>query len=127
MESGQSASHIKERRRFPRLNATVDIECSVIGKEKDPSIKDKNQVRNISAGGLCLIVYEKVEVGDILSLTVKLPVDDCTIQIKGKIVWIEEFVLTGDKRNRWDVGVEFAEISEDDRKKISGCVFALLR
>ena len=125
MEFLKNESHSPERRKFPRLNTTVDIEYAVVGKE--PAPQDKSYIKNISSGGICIIVYEKVEIDDILTLTINLPEGGRPIQLKGKVVWTGEFILGGDKRSRWDAGIEFIEISEDDRQKISKYLFALHR
>ena len=58
-----------ERRRFPRLDASVGIEYSILGKAP---LKETAFTKNISAGGICLIVYEKIEVNTILSLRINL-------------------------------------------------------
>ena len=125
MESEQNGKRIQERRKFPRLNATVDIECSVIDKQFSP--ENKKKIKNISAAGICLIVYERVGVDDFLSLAIKLPESKDPLQVKGRVVWTEEFVVAGDIRNRWDAGIEFIGMSEEDRQKIAEYVFAIQR
>jgi len=112
-----------ERRKFSRLELSVDIKYSVIGKE--PLLEKQGRSKNISPAGIYLIVDEQIELGDVLSLVIRLPEDDHPIQVKGVVRW-KAFVWvtdTTDTRTRWDLGIEFIDINEDDRQKISKFVF----
>jgi c-di-GMP-binding flagellar brake protein YcgR len=113
-----------ERRRYPRLDASVAIEYSIIGRAP---LKETAFTKNIGAGGICLIVYEKIEVNTILSLKINLCDNSDIIEIKGNVVWLSEFSLDPDKKKRWDIGIEFTEINEEDRKRISKYLFRLLK
>lgn len=125
MASPEKENNFEERRKFPRLNLTVDIEYSVLRKE--PSSKVEGQSKNLSSGGICLIVYEEVKIGDSLALVINLPEGERPIQAKGMVKWIGEFILSADKKNSWDVGVEFIGINEADREKLSRYVFRFLK
>ena len=124
MASLEKENYFEERRKFPRLNLAVDIEYSVL--QKEPFLKVEVQSKNLSSGGICLIVYEKVKVGDNLALVINLPEGERPIQVKGIVRWIGEFILSADKKNSWDVGVEFEGISEAEREKLSQYVFRFL-
>jgi c-di-GMP-binding flagellar brake protein YcgR len=124
MASLEKENYFEERRKFPRLNLAVDIEYSVL--QKEPSLKVEVQSKNLSSGGICLIVYEKVKVGDSLALVMKLPEGERPIQAKGIVKWIGEFILSADNKSSWDVGVEFVGITETDREKLSQYVFRFL-
>jgi len=125
MASPEKENYFEERRKFPRLNLAVDIEYSVLRKE--PSSKAEGQSKNLSSGGICLIVYEEVKIGDSLALVINLPEGERPIQAKGMVKWIGEFILSADKKNSWDVGVEFIGINEADREKLSRYVFRFLK
>ena len=114
-----------ERRKFPRLSLSVDVEYSVIGR--DLGFQTETSTKNISVGGICIIAYEKVEIGDILSLVIKLPEGERPIHAEGRVVWKSDFVLSEDKMSRWDVGIEFTDIKDDDRQKLSGYIFSLIK
>lgn len=124
MELNKNEIPQTERRRFPRLNASVAVEYSII--EKNP-FKEITFTKSISSGGICLIVYEEIEVDTTLSLKINLTDDNDFIEAKGRVVWSSEFSLDPDKNKRWDLGIEFLEASEDDRKRVSKYVFTLLR
>jgi c-di-GMP-binding flagellar brake protein YcgR len=112
-----------ERRKFPRLVADVVVEYSVIAKEPE---KETSVTKNISAGGICLIVYEDIEINSILSLKILLPVSKSPLQAKGKVIWKSEFSIDSEQRERYDLGIEFVEIKELDRQKIFQYVFSFL-
>ncbi len=125
MEPLKNGNSFSERRKFPRLNLSVDVEYSVIGKEQYS--KSEGVTKNISSGGICVIVYEKIDIGDILSLIINLPAGERPIQTEGRVVWIGDFILSEDKRSSWDAGVEFTGISEDDSQRLSKYVFKLIK
>lgn len=113
-----------DKRKFARLNINVVVRWEKIGKVRE-SIVDSSLSKNISAGGICLILYgEKVEVGDLLKLELQLAKD--VISAKGKVVWVSEFEIVGDiDKKKYDVGVEFVEINDEYREKIKKFVFAV--
>ena len=114
-----------ERRRFPRLNVSVDIEYSILKKE---SLHGNESItKNISAGGICLIVYEDVKVGSLLDLKINISEINYSINVKGKVIWSSSFSIGSDQRDRYDLGIEFTDINETDRQKISQYVFKLLQ
>ena len=113
-----------EKRQFVRLNALTDVTYAKVSSPKDEGV---SLARNISMGGICLIVYEKLNVGDVLALNVILPDDAKPIPTRGRVAWIKEFTI-GDpaKGKRYDVGVEFLDISVEDKSRISQYVFGHL-
>ncbi|MCM8773741.1 MAG: PilZ domain-containing protein [Candidatus Omnitrophica bacterium] len=101
-----------ERRKFLRLNASVCVEYSIVGKEEVKS----DFTHDIGGGGICLIVYENIDENTILELSIHLPDDTKPIKALGRVVWqkaIPSTVL------RYDLGIEFIEISPEDRQHIS--------
>lgn len=113
-----------EKRRFLRLAVSVDVEYSILEEEALPK---ESVTKNIGAGGICLIVYKKVDVGSLLSLELRLPEHYSVIEAKGRVVWSSSFRIEGDRRDRYDLGIEFTQISESDRQKLSQYVFKLIK
>jgi len=111
-----------DKRNFPRLVASVGVEYTLL---KDASDKKKTYTKNISAGGICLIVYEKIEPGSILAWKLRLPDVKRAIEAQGKVVWMSHFIIGSDQRDRYDLGIEFTEIAESARQKIFQYVFKL--
>ena len=107
-----------EKRRFPRLLMNVEVEYAVAGIE-DAELYTTGS-KNVSEGGICVIVFEKVACGTIVNLKFEMPEWNRFITAKGKIAWMRE--LTFDKNQSCDMyeaGIEFVEINPEDRRKIN--------
>lgn len=116
---------MEEKREFIRqdLNVKVDlkkiIETSIVlGEFSDVS-------KNISAGGLCLVVSEKLKIGDKLQIGMELP--SKKINAKGRVIWISELEINGRGYEEvYNLGVEFTEICDEDREEINKLVLEYL-
>lgn len=103
-----------ERRDFVRVNL-VDY---IFYKVNDGW--NKAMVLDISGGGMKIIVKEKVNIGDII--TVGLAFENESFQLKGTIVRI---IVNQMRENV--CGIEFVEIDERIREKIISKIFDQLR
>jgi c-di-GMP-binding flagellar brake protein YcgR len=113
----------EERRKFPRFNFLVDVSF----KKKAAFKKEKLSItKNISGVGVCLISYEELKVDDNLELKVFMPETKKPMKVMGRVAWVREFVI-GDPQQgkRYDVGVEFLGLSEEDKEKINQHLFTL--
>jgi c-di-GMP-binding flagellar brake protein YcgR len=108
----------ENRREFPRLDFDVEFKHWVFS---EPSLKPiRNKGKNISAGGLCIMVFEKLEIGTLLKLEFSLQGADKPIMAKGKVMWIDELVIFSHGTHvSYNCGVEFVEISPHDQENIS--------
>jgi c-di-GMP-binding flagellar brake protein YcgR len=112
-----------ERRRYARLNALVDVACNK--HPLKPGKKSSLRLsKNISKEGICLIVYEKVNKGDLMDLKVYFPDTKVPVQVLARVVWVSEFTIGDAIGKRYDVGFEFMKIKEADKNKISQYVFS---
>lgn len=114
----------EEKRKFVRLNTLVDVTYS----KKPPSATKKISIsKNISKGGICLVVYEELKESQILDLKIYLPEDKAPVSGVGRVAWVKEFII-GDSSTgkRFDVGIEFIKMSEEDKNKINKYVFSCL-
>lgn len=113
-----------ERRQFKRLNLSVEVLC----RKHPVKILDKAALsRNISQGGICLIVYEEMSKGQMLELEFRFPRDMAPVKALGRVVWTSEFTVgQGAAGRRLDVGVEFIKINQGDLEKVNNYVFAHL-
>jgi c-di-GMP-binding flagellar brake protein YcgR len=117
---------MEERRRFVRLDMNVVVKWEKITEDSNQIVGDTDITKNISVGGICLIAYERLEVGDKLRLEIELPTKK-TVSAKGRVVWINEFEVIGrGLEKRYDVGVEFIDIRDEDREEINKFVFTFL-
>jgi len=124
MENSNKEKLSTEKRKFPRLRIDTNVEYSIVGKE---SLQNVNSTKNISAGGICIIVYENIEIAAVLSLKIYLPANNIPIHTKGRVAWKSEFKIGSDSKSCYDVGIEFLDINEDDRRKIFQYVFKALQ
>ncbi|MFH0877020.1 MAG: PilZ domain-containing protein [Candidatus Omnitrophota bacterium] len=116
---------MQEKRQFVRLDVNVKVNWEkIVGEAPEPSEKE-NVSRNISEGGICLIVYEQLGVGEKIKLDIELP-SQKKIAATGRIAWINEFAIGQVQEKRYDAGIEFLEISPQDREEIKKFVFTLL-
>ncbi|RKY30680.1 MAG: hypothetical protein DRP74_06470 [Candidatus Omnitrophota bacterium] len=113
---------MEERRKFERLSVFADI----IFKKKEPPQKDTASLtKNISKGGICFIAYEKLNPGELIDMTIFLPYE-VPIRATGRVAWVNEFIVGNTEHKRYDVGIEFIEISDQDRELIGKHVFTKL-
>ena len=113
------ADDFKEKRKFSRLNLSVLVDYKIVHKDSSES----GNTKNISAGGICLIVYEDIEIGSQLKLNIYLPEQDFPLLAEGRVVWKDDFIVGDDNRIRFEVGIEFIKIDERDRQVIANYVF----
>ncbi|MEW6074992.1 MAG: PilZ domain-containing protein [Candidatus Omnitrophota bacterium] len=123
MENAENSYAGVERRRYPRLRAAV-IEYSFA--EKD-SPQQSAFTRDVGAGGISIIVNEKIETGTILLLKIYLPSYNDPILTQGRVVWRNPSAFQLPHADRFDLGIEFTEISEEDQQKISEYVLKPLK
>ena len=115
---------MEERRRFVRLSTSVKVEYAVIGKYSEGV---SSATKNISLGGICLFLDNIVDKGTILELKIFVLKEVNPIKAMGKVVWIEEFVLgEADKRKHIEAGIEFTQIPDADRERLSQYIFKSL-
>jgi len=115
----------KERRKFVRLNALVDV---VYAKQDSASVDTKlSLAKNISKGGICLILYEKPKTSDLLQLKIYLPEDAPPIVALGKVAWSKEFTIgEPSSGKRYDAGIEFLKINNKDLSRVNKYIFRYL-
>ncbi len=105
-----------ERRRFIRLSSSLNIaysKCNSSDKERLSFSKD------ISKGGICLIIDEKLGKSDLLDLKIYLPRDETPINATGRVVWINKFAtVRSAKEKKFYAGIQFTKIDEQGGKKI---------
>jgi c-di-GMP-binding flagellar brake protein YcgR len=108
----------RERRRFYRLKATVAVEY--IPFHQKIKIPYVTAGKNISQGGLCVILFDKVDIGQIFDLAFTLPDGREPIKARGRIAWLSNLQMeTGECAEAYEAGIEFITISPDDLKKLT--------
>ncbi|NIM90680.1 MAG: hypothetical protein GTO17_06990 [Candidatus Aminicenantes bacterium] len=115
---------MEEKREFARLDLNVRVDWKRITETPAPEQEFSDKTKNISAGGICLVVYEKMEVGEKMQIEMELP-SKKVIKAEGKVVWVSEYEISGrEEETVYDIGVEFVKISQEERDEINQFVFA---
>jgi c-di-GMP-binding flagellar brake protein YcgR len=110
-----------ERRKYPRFNFQVEVEIS---QKNECGSNDPASSRNISQGGVCIIVYERIKVSDILELEIRLPDEEMPVKVLGRVAWVKEFVIGDSKEGmRYDTGIEFMDLSAETAQKIEKYIY----
>ncbi|RKY35831.1 MAG: hypothetical protein DRP69_00300 [Candidatus Duberdicusella sinuisediminis] len=111
---------MEERRRFPRLN----YPCKLILEEGDETYSIHTE--NLSAGGLRVILDEKLAINTPLRIELELGWKD--IKCKGRVVWATDIKsLRTEKTNLFDTGIEFTQIEPQDRKTLRELIERILK
>ena len=107
-----------ERRAYQRLLFSVEIDYQVLPQSPDQGISKTNS-KDISAGGIRLVILEKIKPGRLLDLKFLLPGSALPICATGKVAWIEAFSIGSiDSSDAYDAGIEFIDIDPGDKEKI---------
>ena len=104
---------MEEKRKFVRIEWPVVVEYKTL---EEPYTQDQIVGRDISEGGVCFTVYERLLKGTKLDIQVRVPFDSMPIFVKGKIVWIKK--LGGQHDRIFEVGVSFTEVGPKDEKRL---------
>ncbi len=111
------------QRNFPRARYKCSI--NVMSKAQSPPIVTYTE--NIGAGGVCLILEKPFELFKDVSMEIFL--EDMTLPLKctGTVVWVVKKHLKKKGQGPvFDTGVEFLNISREDKKRIVDLVEKLL-
>ena len=109
---------MKERRRYVRIDLCTQVEYEILPMQSPL----KAETKNISAGGLCLLVDEEIQPGAVLHLKFYLPDKEKTcVESLGRVVWQKK-----DDRG-YLTGIEFKNISPHLELKLSMFVLNFLK
>ena len=103
-----------QRRQFFRIESNFDVSL----KKQDSEEIEQTSSVDISAGGIKVYTDQKVELGDIIDTTFLL--DGVKMYIETKVV---KRVRKDNSRNRWEISLEFLNLSEKEREHIIRFVF----
>ena len=109
----------RETRRFPRLKVVIKVQRENIDQE-DSGPEDIEVSRNISKGGICLAMSEKLEPNERVLLEIALS-EGGSLRLKARVAWVMENVKSQPweaKQVSYGTGIEFLNISDEDREKI---------
>lgn len=100
---------MEEKRRFFRLDVSAEVHWTKSQSISEASLSSVSETRNLSPLGLCLVLYDRLRQGDILTLEIALP-SGTVIKCRGEVRWIREFEAAARKsRLLYDVGLELLD------------------
>lgn len=108
----------RERRQFRRANFPCEIDILTA-----PLHVIKCRTENIGAGGVRVMIDENLPISSFVGL--KLYLSKKPIECRGRVVWVVERKVKG-KKTKFDTGIEFNQISKEDRKVIDIFVKSLV-
>ena len=112
------------QRKFPRVNYKCLIR--VAKGEREEVIETHTE--NVGAGGICVILEKDFELFENVSLKVFLEDSENPIFCNGTIVWVvKRHPTTQAETLKYDTGIEFRDIAEEDKARISRLVESLLK
>lgn len=111
------------RRKFPR----VVFECIIKVRTADSSLIFKTHTENASLGGIAVILEEGLPRYSRVELELYLPDDFPPVRCQGTIVWsIKRADSLKVKPSQYDTGIEFMELTDEDKARMEHIINELL-
>jgi c-di-GMP-binding flagellar brake protein YcgR len=104
----------EERRKHLRLRVYHLVKYRVISDKSPQTQPLLASIKDIGAGGICLITAEPLEVTANLELQINFPDLKKPVFTVGRVVWSRQIA----KMSRYEVGVEFTDIEDSIPKLI---------
>lgn len=111
-------SRVEDRRKYLRLRVYHLVKYRVISDKPSHSAFSLSSIRDIGAGGVCLITEKQLPVSTKLELEINFPDIGGSILTSGRVVWMKQVAKT----SRYMLGIEFTGIDEVLRKRIDANV-----
>jgi c-di-GMP-binding flagellar brake protein YcgR len=106
-------AEVPERRQYPRVNTTMSIQYRGIRQAGDSVIGAI--ARDISSGGIRVLVNEFISVFTRLIVEICIPSTSESIRVVSKVAWIQK----RPHGEQYEVGIQFMDMAEEDRSNIA--------
>jgi c-di-GMP-binding flagellar brake protein YcgR len=116
----------EERRKYKRLNRQVEVRWRKNFDDPKQAPLCVSTAKEISASGICMILREDIQVGDVLDLQINLDTGKM-IGATGQVRWIKKFMITGKEKTGYEGGVEFLDAGGRIRQEISRFIIDIRR
>ena len=111
-----------ENRKFIRLKSPLPAEYRLIKKHKRQKTL-VSSIKNISVGGLSLILKEELRQGDLIQIDIEVPHWVEPVRVVGDVIW---YSVSRDKeRPAHEAGVRFREVNPVELHKILDYVYSV--
>ena len=104
-----------EQREFVRIKSDFVVWYQTI--DEDDFSFGKPLSKDVSAGGILLVMEEGERVGTLLSMKFKIPDYEKEIKAEGRVIRLKKL-----ESGKFDVGIEFLEIAKEDMQAITNLV-----
>lgn len=106
-----------ERRRSVRVTSDIPIRYNLPSNQKEFKA---SRTKNISTGGACTVLNEKLSSGTKLIAEISLPNHRPPVILTAQVVWTSEETTQPDPSGirHFNVGIEFINISPRDRDRL---------
>ena len=106
-----------DRRKFPRVIYPCLVTLCLEGKEKETIL---SHTENIGLGGVCVTFKNHVERFTPVEVQIDLLDMQEHLKCSGKVVWnVRRKALEERKPLFYDIGIEFGELKDSDRKRLT--------
>ncbi len=113
---------MKENRKFIRLRAPIGVVYRLLKRQKRAK-QIPTLLKDISGGGVRIMVKEELKVGDLLDLEIQIPHLEIPVHAIGEVVWYNN--LRDDDREHGESGVRFRDIEPEELHSILEYVHAV--
>jgi len=103
-----------ERRKLPRL--PIDIEITYQKQESPAPEAATARSRDVSLGGLGVVLLEHCEAGAVIELMMVMPDSNRAVRATGRVLHSAAYGIGGE--TTYDTGIEFVDIEDGDRAEI---------
>lgn len=107
-----------ERRKFARLNISVEVVCRIGQDNKD---EFKPISRDISLGGVRVVMDKSLLPGTLLELELHFSTGREPVVVMGEVVWQNYTKI--DSKDLYETGLRFTKIYLEDQKKLREAMF----
>ena len=103
---------MQEKRRFVRVDTPVMIAFPSPGTMKT----ERSFTQDVSESGIRFPTPVRLQIGQLLPLTLELPFSNMSMQATGEVMWIREVSRLG--APQYEVGMRFQWIEDPDRQRL---------
>jgi len=97
-----------DKRKFPRLNFNCEIQIQTLDKKESINAVTEN----LGAGGLCVMADKAIDRFSKCGVRIDFGEGSDAVEYMGKVVWIIPTKDAKGRKNRYDIGIEFIDMSE---------------
>ena len=111
-----------ENRKFIRLKAPLPAEYRMIKKHKRQKTHS-TFIKNISIGGLSLILVEEARHGDLMQIHIRVPYLQDPVAVTGDVIW--HSASRGNENTIHEAGVQFRDVNPVELHKVLDYIYSV--